>query len=168
MCLSAQFETVPVFYFLSWKEAEKAMATHSSVLAWRIPGTREPGGLPSMGSHRVGHKWSDLAAAAAAWKEDLMEQKTSQWDWFQKGSYYIYSQIIFIHYLDKHGTLWGHLHLLIKHKWKWNSPRNTDIHILKDIQNACSVAQLCLTLCNPMDCSPPGSSVYGILQARIL
>ena len=42
------------------------MATHSSVRAWRIPGTAEPGGLPSMGSHRVGHDWSDLAAAAAA------------------------------------------------------------------------------------------------------
>ena len=42
---------------------EKEMATHSSVLAWRIPGTREPGGLPSMGSHRVGHDWSDIAAA---------------------------------------------------------------------------------------------------------
>ena len=42
------------------------MATHSSVLAWRIPRTVEPGGLPSMGSHRVGHAWSDLAAAAAA------------------------------------------------------------------------------------------------------
>ena len=41
------------------------MATHSSVLAWRIPGTGEAGGLPSMGSHRVGHNWSDLAAAAA-------------------------------------------------------------------------------------------------------
>ena len=38
------------------------MATHSSVLAWRIPGTVEPGGLPSMGSHRVGHNWSDLAS----------------------------------------------------------------------------------------------------------
>ena len=37
------------------------MATHSSVLAWRIPGTGEPGGLPSMGLHRVGHNWSDLA-----------------------------------------------------------------------------------------------------------
>ena len=41
------------------------MATHSSVLAWRIPGTREPGELPSLGSHRVGHDWSNLAAAAA-------------------------------------------------------------------------------------------------------
>ena len=40
------------FYFLA---LEKEMATHSSVLAWRIPGTGEPGGLPSMGSHRVGH-----------------------------------------------------------------------------------------------------------------
>ena len=41
------------------------MATHSNILAWRVPGTGEPGGLPSMGSHRVGHDWSDLAAAAA-------------------------------------------------------------------------------------------------------
>ena len=45
---------------------EKEMATHFSVLAWRIPGTGEPGGLPSMGSHRVGRDWSNLAAAAAA------------------------------------------------------------------------------------------------------
>ena len=45
---------------------EKEMATHSSVLAWRIPGTGEPGGLPSMGSHRVRHDWSNLAAAAVA------------------------------------------------------------------------------------------------------
>ena len=44
---------------------EKEMATHSSVLAWRIPGTGEPGRLASMGSHRVGHDWSNLAAAAA-------------------------------------------------------------------------------------------------------
>ena len=45
---------------------EKEMATHSSVLPWRIPRTGEPGGLPSLGSHRVGHDWSDLAAAAAS------------------------------------------------------------------------------------------------------
>ena len=42
------------------------MATHSSVLAWRIPGTEEPGWLPSTGSHRVGHDCSQLAAAAAS------------------------------------------------------------------------------------------------------
>ena len=50
------------FHFHALK---KEMATHSSVLAWRIPGTGEPGGLPSMGLHRVGHDWSNLAAAAA-------------------------------------------------------------------------------------------------------
>ena len=44
---------------------EKEMATHSSVIAWRIPGTAELGRLPSMGSHSVGHDWSDLAAAVA-------------------------------------------------------------------------------------------------------
>ena len=43
---------------------EKEMAAHSSILAWRILWTEEPGGLPSMGSQRVGHDWSDLAAAA--------------------------------------------------------------------------------------------------------
>ena len=45
---------------------EKEMATHSSVLTWGIPGTGEPGGLPSMGSHRVRHDWSNLAVAVAA------------------------------------------------------------------------------------------------------
>ena len=47
---------------------EKEMASHASVLAWRIPGTEEPGGLPSMGSPRVRHDWSDLAAAAFVFK----------------------------------------------------------------------------------------------------
>ena len=50
--------------FFHFPALEKEMATHSSVLAWKIPGTGEPGGLPSMGSHRVGHDWSNLAAAA--------------------------------------------------------------------------------------------------------
>ena len=48
---------------------EKEMVTHSSILAWRIPGMGEPGGLLFMGSHRVGHDWSDLAATAAAASE---------------------------------------------------------------------------------------------------
>ena len=47
------------------------MATHSSVLAWRIPETGESGALPSMGSHRIGHDWSDLAAAAALQADSL-------------------------------------------------------------------------------------------------
>ena len=55
-----------LFTFMHWRRKWQPtpMATHSSVLAWKIPGTGEPGGLPSMGSHGVGHVWSDLAAAA--------------------------------------------------------------------------------------------------------
>ena len=55
------------------------MATHSSVVAWRIPGTGEPGGLPSMGSHRVRHDWSDLAAAAAT-------EINWGWKWYSKNT----------------------------------------------------------------------------------
>ena len=53
---------------------EKETATHSSDLAWRIPGIGDPGGLLSMGSHRVGHDWSDLAAAAGS----LVTRETSR------------------------------------------------------------------------------------------
>ena len=57
---------------------EKEMVTYSSVLAWRIPGMGDPGGLPSMGSHRVGHDWSDLAAAAAhSFPFPLIHQKAN-------------------------------------------------------------------------------------------
>ena len=48
-------DSVLFFLWLSSIPLEKEMATHSSVLAWKIPGTGKPGGLPSMGSHRVGH-----------------------------------------------------------------------------------------------------------------
>ena len=56
---------------------EKEMATHSSVLAWRIPGTGEPRGLPLMGLHRVGHDWSDSGAVAAA----LSCLYEARWKW---------------------------------------------------------------------------------------
>ena len=64
---------------------EKEMATHSSVLAWRIPGTGEPGGLLSVRSHRVGHDWSDLAVAAMLmWgfpgSSDNKESACNAWD----------------------------------------------------------------------------------------
>ena len=67
---------------------EKEMATHSSVLAWRIPGTGKPGGLLSVGSHRVGHDWSDSAAAAAA-AEIIMLSELSQ----RKDKYHMISLI---------------------------------------------------------------------------
>ena len=55
------------------------MATHSSILAWRIPGTEEPGGLLSMGLHRVRHDWSDLAAAAGISLWDSTQTASSLW-----------------------------------------------------------------------------------------
>ena len=54
---------------------EKDMATHCGVLAWRIPGTGEPGGLPSMGWHRAGHDCSDLAAAAGGYGNPLQNSR---------------------------------------------------------------------------------------------
>ena len=97
------------------------MATHSSVLAWRIPGTGEPGGLPSMGSHRVRHDWSDLAAAARR-----MENSKTLAPWKE-----IY---------DKPAAAAA----------------------------AAKSLQSCPTLCDPIDGSPPGSTVPDILQARTL
>ena len=58
---------------LKYNNMEKEMATHSSILAWRIPGMGEPGGLPPVGSHRVGHNWSNLAAAAGGTKVNIMK-----------------------------------------------------------------------------------------------
>ena len=58
---------------------EKEMATHSSVLPWRISGTGEPGGLPSMGSHIVGHDWSDLAVAATSSSRGSSQPRDQTW-----------------------------------------------------------------------------------------
>ena len=69
---------------------EKEMTTHSSVLAWRISGTEEPGRLPSMGSHRVGHDWSDLAAAEQWYRAFCMFT----------GHSYIYTMFVQIFCLD--------------------------------------------------------------------
>ena len=58
---------------------EKEMATHSSVLAWRIPGTGEPCGLLSMGSHRVGHDWSDIAGSASGKELTCQGRRHKRW-----------------------------------------------------------------------------------------
>ena len=69
-------DTIILLLFAIFYNLEKEMATHSSVLAWRIPGTGEPGGLPSMGSQRVGHDCSDLAAAAIDIEKSLAKFST--------------------------------------------------------------------------------------------
>ena len=119
---------------------EKEMATHSSVLAWRIPGTGEPCGLPSMGSHRVGHDWSDLAAAAV--------------------SHLFSAPLAATRYQVTHFRN----SLMLKISWML-----TDSHLIfSDNICACMRAQSCPTFCDPKHCSPPDSSVHGICQARKL
>ena len=111
---------------------EKEMATHSSVLAWRIPGTAEPGGLPSMGLHRVGHDWSDLAAAAAAYTPGENRQLVSYLFIRNRGYHtiWIFCNLLFILPLD---VFWrpsvpqGHFilfngclaFLMLYQLWKW-------------------------------------------------
>ena len=80
------FSFFPTFTF-HFHALEKEMATHSCALAWRIPGTEEPGGLPSMGSHRVGHNWRDLAAAAAA---------ANPWNYYSDLMFIIFMHIFII------------------------------------------------------------------------
>ena len=76
---------------------EKGMATHSSVLAWRIPGTGEPGGLTSMGSHRVGHDWSDLAAAAAVFHTTFFKSIYPPLDiWIAYTSWLLWTVLLWI------------------------------------------------------------------------
>ena len=122
------------------------MATHSTVLAWRIPGTGEPGGLPSMGLHRVGHDWSDLVAAAAA------------------GLFFV-----FIFWIPKY---WVHLKCILIQDTdmrvfppSWLLWWSNIIFLV--IIYVC-VSHSVVSDCNSMDSRPLGSSNHGILQARIL
>ena len=87
------------FYFHA---LEKEMATHSSVLAWRIPGTGEPGGLPSLGLHRVGHDWSDLAAAAA----ESMGQGLTRCYWLERGKYWVGQNFHLAFPVRCYGKIW--------------------------------------------------------------
>ena len=112
------------------------MATHSSVLAWRIPGMGEPGGLPPMGLHRVGHDCTHTKQTKARG-----HKKSSG------GDRYAY-------YLDFGSVIMGICLCL-----------NSSVYI----HCVCTKSlQSCPTLCDPMNFNPPGSSIHGILQARIL
>ena len=79
-----QLQVKTWFVCQQYLASEKAMAPHSSTLAWKIPQTEEPGGLQSMGSHRVGHGWRDLAGAAAAclfirWQFSAVQSLSCVW-----------------------------------------------------------------------------------------
>ena len=87
-----------------FNELEKEMATHSSVLVWRIPGTGEPGGMPSMGLHRVRHDWSDLAVAAGLVMEKKMATHSSTLAWR-------------IPWMEEPGRLYSRGLLRVGHDW---------------------------------------------------
>ena len=70
------------------------MATHSSVLAWRIWGMGEPGGLPSTGSHRVGHNWSDLAAYSLKQQNFEDQNYVEGWEYWSLSGSNLGSQIV--------------------------------------------------------------------------
>ena len=130
------------------------MAIHSSVLAWRIPGTGEPGGLLSMGSHRVGHDWSDLAAAADTHThlyETLLLQCITQYLPYMR--YPVSAYLI----IDMRNIFRNEFSQSEKRFLGEEGPAAT-----------AKLLQSCLTLCDPIDSSPPGFPLPGILQARTL
>ena len=132
------------------------MATHSSVLAWRIPGTGEPGGLPSLGSHRVGHDWSDLAAAAAAAYICQSQYPRPSHPPFPLWCPYIYFLPLCLYFYFANKVLY--LHPESQAGWG----------ICPLAAAATKSLQSCPTLCDPIEGSPPGSPIPGILQARTL
>ena len=132
------------------------MVAHSSVLAWRIPGRGEPGGLPSMGSHRVGHDCSDLAVVAAVFLSGAQSPLLNS-------LLVVRIQLLGIVELCFPSSCW----LLLESVLALRScpqvlttrPPPPTVYVL--------VTQSCPTLCDPMKCSPPGSSGPWDFPARI-
>ena len=133
------------------------MATHSSILTWKIPWTEEPDGLQSVGSLRVRHN--------RATKPSPPRQVLELMPFGYQGT----TVTLMSSYTQRHGN---------QHpSWPVLEPESR-LHLLgkvfliyclfSNFESASEVAQSCPTLGDPMDCSPPGSSVHGIFQARIL
>ena len=154
---------------------EEEMATHSSILSWRIPWTEEPDGLQSIGSQRVRHDWAPEHKQILQNKVFLCGNVT-----LQEGCKVVIQKQIFIEHLvhvrhvgnirkqNRLIFLLSGLYTLVGEFMQMEVSKNI---INKQITHTCMRAkslQSCPTLCDPMDCSPPGSSVHGILQARIL
>ena len=129
------------------------MATHSSILAWRIPWTEEPGRPWSIGSQRVGHNWSDWACWLSGNWNLLLTDSKIKWE-------------LHLIHLIASGVIWVEI---VSVEGEWRGELEVQLFQALPIPPCvCSVTQSCLTLCYPRDCSLPGSSVSGIFQARIL
>ena len=136
---------------------EKEMATHSSILAWRIPWMEEPGGLQSMGSQRVGHDWATSLTHSANEEASPTNTNCLESEKIKTKTQPSKAQN------DWEGTQGN----LLGEKWMFyvvTGLRTPGLHRYSESE----VTLSCRTLCNPMDCSLPGSSVHGIFQARVL
>ena len=134
---------------------KEEMPIHFSILAWRIPQTEEPDGLKPIGSLRVGHDWAHTCSHLYRHKSHLIledgvifNQRVFEWinewmTWLFSGEKLNYERAFRV------------------------TPMKNFVQSLVKVKES-EVAQLCPTLCDPMDCSPPGSSIHGILQARVL
>ena len=153
------------------------MATHSSVLAWRIPGMGEPGGLLSMGSHRVGHEWHDLAAAAAAAlnrhpgrSRGVTKRWHDNWWWWQQWDLLSFKCLMATycaeyHYISILLYLVRQIFYTLCPFYSWGNWRP------RTRQKPCVCMFSCSVMFHSFDhmnCSPQGSAVHGILQERIL
>ena len=146
---------------------EKEMAPCSSVLNSRIPGTGEPGGLPSVGSHRVGHDWSDLAAAA--FKKYPRERVETSWHFSSQCKSKQWQSFSQVKKATSRSPRHPNLCIVSKAFAVTFSCRVQRRPIwLQPVMRWCVCIQSCPTLFDLMDCSLPGSSVHGIPQARIL
>ena len=173
------------------------MAIHSITLAWKIPWTEEPDRLQSMGLQRVGHDWVTSLSLSLIGRTDAEAEDQVFWspdansqligkvphaakDWGQEMRVSEDEMAGWHHQCNGHelgqtlGDGVGQGGLACCSLWRreesdttgsLSNNNKTNYYLLVDV---CAVIQSCLTLCNPMDCSPPGSSVHGISQARIL
>ena len=104
---------------LHFHALEKEMATHSSVLAWRIPGTAESGGLLCMESHRVGNNWSDLGAAALQLQFSWSRSETGHLFICYHKLWPIHAKAIDLLFYLSHSTDFDWIHQVCKH-WSWD------------------------------------------------
>ena len=141
---------------------EKEMVTHSSILAWRIPWTEEPGGLQSAGSQRVGHNWATSLSLSLTRELDICPAFLIQVTWLV-GLWLVASTTV--------SSSWSHFSSLLYKLLNWSSQdllpsapqalkgKSSTWKMMSTYQFS-SVSQFCPTLCNPMDCSTPGFPVH--------
>ena len=192
---------------LGWEDPlEKEMATHSSILTWKIPWTEEPGRLQSMGLQRIRHDWSDWAqplrrstrpnaGTPPVFSKHCPSSLSRQRQWSEFfGCYNAKDNAnLFSYHSFYGGNMHSHYKVCLMCLQYLEASRNQNflnnmstwsLNIVKHKEilsfwpscvsiNAAAAAaanslQSCPTLCNPINSSPPGSSVPGILQARIL